>query len=128
MLAALAAMQHQQLVSGSDESVLSGTVTRMLAVLRPADDRVYTDLPTPVAWRAPETFEAQAASRQQVASAATDVFMLGGSFLELLCGCERTPYDWLGAGNILPFRASYTTKHLGPVEVMYIYLPDRFPA
>ena len=83
---------------------------------RRAADHVYTTLVGPVAWRAPETFDDHADGKGQVASAATDVFMLGGSFLELLCGCERTPYDWLGPG-VFAYRASNATKHIGPIDV-----------
>ena len=89
---------------------------------RRAADHVYTTLVGPVAWRAPETFDDHADGKGQVASAATDVFMLGGSFLELLCGCERTPYDWLGPG-VFAYRASSATRAIGPIDVRSHFRP-----
>ena len=99
---------------GIGESVLDS-----FAVLL-TDDHVYTTRPGPIPWRAPETFEVR--SGGEVASPATDVFMLGGSFLELLCGCERTPYDWLGPG-VFAYRASSATRAIGPIDVRSHFRP-----
>jgi serine/threonine protein kinase len=78
-------------------------------------DHVYTELKAPIAWLAPETFTAHAGGK--VASAASDVFMLGCCYLELLTSCTRAPYDWLSGFALTTFRAHESTRSLGPIQV-----------
>ena len=58
------------------------------------DVNQYTKLVAPLAWRACETF-APHKSAGMIVTEATDVFMLGCTFIEVLTGCSRQPYDWL---------------------------------
>ncbi len=79
---------------------------------------MYTVLKAPTAWRAPETFVSRAAGKEgSVASAASDVFMLGCCFLELAPGCTRTPYDWLPGESLLVYRGHDSTRCIGPIKV-----------
>ncbi len=50
----------------------------------------------PIEWRAPETFRLDS-SGHQIASVATDVYMLGGLMFEVLTA-GRVPFFWLPAG------------------------------
>jgi hypothetical protein len=90
---------------------------------RGAEDRTYTDLKAPTAWRAPETFVSRAAGKVgSVASTASDVFMLGCCFLELATGCTRTPYDWLPGESLLVYRGHDSTRAIGPIQVTLLLL------
>ncbi len=51
----------------------------------------------PIEWRAPETFHLDDAG-QQIASVATDVYMLGGLMFEVLTAGQRAPFFWLPRG------------------------------
>ena len=53
---------------------------------------------------------------------ASDVFMLGCTFIEVLTGCSREPYDWLmkedPSGNrLVAYRASDATRNINPLVV-----------
>jgi serine/threonine protein kinase len=95
----------------------------VLPMARVAEDRTYTDLKAPTAWRAPETFLSRAAGKVgSVASTASDVFMLGCCFLELATGCTRTPYDWLYGESLLVYRGHDSTRAVGPIQVTLLPL------
>ena len=64
---------------------------------------MYTHLAGPTAWMAPETFIES--EKGHIASKASDVYMLGSCFVELLTGCERMPFDWLSPSQTFIFRA-----------------------
>ena len=83
----------------------------------------YTTLMAPLAWRACETFVPRADGRMVVIPA-SDVFMLGCTFVEVLTGCTRQPYDWLMAEDLsgfklVAFRASDLTRDVTPIEVAH---------
>ena len=48
---------------------------------------------------------------------ASDVFMLGCTFLEVMTGCTREPYDWLSGEALLLFRGDTLTRDLNPLQV-----------
>ena len=59
-----------------------------------------------------------------IASEASDVFMLGCAFIEVLTGCSREPYDWLleedPSGNqLIAYRASDITRDVNPLAVRH---------
>ena len=74
----------------------------------------YTTLAAPLAWRACETFlPHRSESEGTIVTEATDVFMLGCTFIEVLTGCTREPYDWLMAEDTTGFRLiTYRTHEL----------------
>ena len=76
----------------------------------------YTTFVAPIAWRACETF-APHKSAGMVVLAASDVFMLGCAFIEVLTGCSRTPFDWLKGEQLLLFRGNDSTRGHGPIVV-----------
>ena len=76
----------------------------------------YTTLSAPVAWRACETFVHHATSGM-IVTEASDVFMLGCAFVEVLTGCSREPYDWLSGEALLLFRGNDATRGLNPLLV-----------
>ena len=84
-------------------------------VLLPVEDHTYTQLVGPVAWMAPETFAGRA--KGQVVSAASDVYMLGSCFLEVMSGCQRTPFDWLTGYTLLAFRGQESTRQVNTLQV-----------
>ena len=67
------------------------------------------------AWMAPEVFVDDVVG--QAVCPASDVYMLGSCFVELVSGCERTPFDWLTAQRLLVFRGQDTTRHLSCLQV-----------
>ena len=81
---------------------------------------MYTILMGPTAWRAPETFEShsRAGSGAQIVSAASDVFMLGCCFVEVLTKCERMPFDWLPSDDVFVYRKHESTRNIGPTQVL----------
>ena len=57
-----------------------------------------------------------------VETEASDVFMLGCTFIEVLTGCTREPYDWLmeddSSGRALfMYRANEATRNNHPLVV-----------
>ena len=79
-------------------------------------DNQYTTRTAPIAWRACETF-ASHRSAGTIVLEASDVFMLGCTFIEVLTGCSREPYDWLTGEQLIAFRAHDTTRDLSPLLV-----------
>ena len=79
-------------------------------------DNQYTTRTAPIAWRACETF-ASHRSAGTIVLEASDVFMLGCTFIEVLTGCSREPYDWLTGEQLITFRAHDTTRDLSPLLV-----------
>ena len=82
----------------------------------------YTTLLGPVAWRAPETFRPRTSPSTPgtIVQCESDVFMLGCTFLEVLTGCTRQPYDWLTEGDpasLLRFREGAGTLDVSPLQV-----------
>ena len=75
-----------------------------------------TRLLSPFAWRACETFEPHTGAGM-VATEATDVFLLGCTFIEVLTGCMRQPYDWLMGKELVLFRAEESTRDMDPLQV-----------
>ena len=60
-------------------------------------------------------------------SEATDVFMLGCTFIEVFTGCSREPYDWLmeedpSGRSLFAYRASDATLNHSPLAVRLLYL------
>ena len=80
----------------------------------------YTTLPASFAWCACETFAPRADGRR-VATPASDVFMLGCTFIEVLTGCTRQPYDWLMADRfaLIAYRTHESTRNNNPLVVRY---------
>ena len=81
----------------------------------------YTKLVAPLAWRACETFVPRA-DGGMVATEAADVFMLGCTFIEVLTGCSREPYDWLMAEDpsgmsLMVYRGHESTRNNSPLAV-----------
>ena len=91
-----------------------------------APDNRYTNMVAPLAWRACETFlpclgrrEGRGASTKLLQ--ASDVFMLGCTFLEVLTGGRRQPYDWLTAEDasgaaLMAFRSGDATRDVSPLQ------------
>ena len=53
---------------------------------------------------------------------ASDVFMLGCTFIEVLTGCSREPYDWLMAEDpsgmdLIVYRKQESTRNNNPLVV-----------
>ena len=53
---------------------------------------------------------------------ASDVFMLGCTFIEVLTGCSREPYDWLmdedaSGFKLITFRTHDLTRDVNPLAV-----------
>ena len=81
----------------------------------------YTKLLAPIAWRACETFVSRA-DGSMIVTEASDVFMLGCTFIEVLTGCSREPYDWLvkedPSGTALTvYRGHESTRNNNPLVV-----------
>jgi hypothetical protein len=82
------------------------------------EDYVYTEQTAPTAWLAPEVFVDSTKGRAgKVATAASDMFMLGCCYLELATKCTRTPYDWLRGFALTGFRWHDSTRTIGPIQV-----------
>ena len=45
------------------------------------------------------------------------MFMLGCTFIEVLTGCSREPYDWLTGEQLLLFRSDSLTRDVTPLLV-----------
>ena len=78
-------------------------------------------LVAPMAWRACETFNPRSGG-DVVVTEASDVFMLGCTFIEVLTGCTREPYDWLmeedPSGTALTvYRGRESTRNNNPPVV-----------
>ena len=76
----------------------------------------YTTLVTPVAWRACETFIPRG-DDTILASTASDVFMLGCTYIEVLTGCTRKPFDWLLGTSLVKYRQDEATRNNTPIMV-----------
>ncbi len=78
----------------------------------------------PIEWRAPETFHLDGAG-QQVASVATDVYMLGGLMLEVLTAGQCVPFFWLprGAEPRSMFRARSSLNTLDAAAAAGVSIP-----
>ena len=74
----------------------------------------YTRVVTPTQWRAPETIIEGGGEH---VSKLSDIYMLGGTFVEVLTGCHRAPYDWLDSGDVFSYRSSPATRHVTLFEV-----------
>ena len=53
---------------------------------------------------------------------ASDVFMLGCTFIEVLTGCSREPYDWLlqedpSGMSLMVYRGHESTRNNSPLAV-----------
>ena len=75
----------------------------------------------PLAWRACETF-APHKSAGTIVLEASDVFMLGCTFVEVLTGCSREPYDWLmeddpSGMDLIVYRKHESTRNNNPLVV-----------
>ena len=75
----------------------------------------------PLAWRACETFIPHK-STGMIVTEASDVFMLGCTFIEVLTGCNREPYDWLMAEDpscmtLITYRNHESTRSNNPLVV-----------
>ena len=87
----------------------------------PSTAKQYTKLLAPTAWRACETFIPRAGG-DMVVTEASDVFMLGCTFIEVLTACNREPYDWLMAEDpsgtmLITYRAHESTRNNNPLVV-----------
>ena len=81
----------------------------------------YTKLVAPLAWRACETF-APHESAGTIVLEASDVFMLGCTFIEVLTSCSREPYDWLmkqdpSGMDLIVYRKQASTRNNNPLVV-----------
>ena len=75
----------------------------------------------PLAWRACETFIPHK-SAGMIVLEASDVFMLGCTFIEVLTGCSREPYDWLmeedpSGMSLMVYRGHESTRNNNPLVV-----------
>ncbi len=70
-----------------------------------------TTIGPPVAWRAPETFHHDDAGRQ-VASVATDMYMLGGLMFEVLTAGRHAPFFWLPTERVMVVRETTSINTL----------------
>ena len=83
----------------------------------------YTKLVAPLAWRACETFIPRTSGASgTIVLPASDVFMLGCTFIEVLTGCSREPYDWLMAEDpegmvLIAYRVTPATRNNNPLTV-----------
>jgi hypothetical protein len=76
----------------------------------------------PVAWRAPETFHLDDAG-QQIASVATDVYMLGGLAFEVLTAGRHVPFFWLSGERLLGVRGSSPMNTLDAAAAAGVTIP-----
>ena len=81
----------------------------------------YTKLVAPLAWRACETFIPHK-SAGTIVTEASDVFMLGCTFIEVLTACSREPYDWLmeedpSGMTLITYRTHESTRNNNPLMV-----------
>jgi hypothetical protein len=76
----------------------------------------------PVAWRAPETFHHDDAGRQ-VASVATDVYMLGGLLFEVLTAGRHAPFYWLPSERLMVVRATTSISTLDAAMAGGVSIP-----
>jgi serine/threonine protein kinase len=87
-----------------------------------AEKRLNSELQASIAWLAPETVAdpSDTGSVHGPSTPASDVYMLGSTFLELATGCTRAPYDWLADAELLRFRCHPTSSGVGPVQAAVI--------
>ena len=64
---------------------------------------------------APETFDES--ERNRLVSPASDVYLLGSCFVEVLTGCKRQPFDWLTPQRTLVYRVSDSTRGVNCIQV-----------
>jgi hypothetical protein len=76
----------------------------------------------PVAWRAPETFHHDDAGRQ-IASVATDVYMLGGLMFEVLTAGRHAPFFWLPTERVMVVRATTSINTIDSATVAGVSIP-----
>jgi hypothetical protein len=76
----------------------------------------------PVAWRAPETFHPDDAGRQ-IASVATDVYMLGGLMFEVLTAGRHAPFFWLPTERVMVVRATTSINTIDSATVAGVSIP-----
>ena len=82
----------------------------------------YTTRAAPIAWRPPESFEARPSGKGELLQFASDVYSLGCTFIEVLTGCEREPFDWLVAADntgfkLITFRSHDSSREIDPITV-----------
>jgi hypothetical protein len=76
----------------------------------------------PVAWRAPETFHVDDKKRQ-IASVATDVYMLGGLMFEVLTAGRHAPFFWMSSESLTILRGSSTINTLDSAMAAGVSIP-----
>ncbi len=76
----------------------------------------------PVAWRAPETFHHDDAGRQ-IASVATDVYMLGGLMFEVLTAGRHAPFFWMPSERLMVLRATTSLSALDAAAAAGVSIP-----
>jgi hypothetical protein len=76
----------------------------------------------PVAWRAPETFHHDDAGRQ-IASVATDVYMLGGLMFEVLTAGRHAPFFWMSTERLIMLRGSSPMNALDVAMAAGVSIP-----
>jgi serine/threonine protein kinase len=76
----------------------------------------------PVAWRAPETFHIDEHGRQ-IASVATDVYMLGGLMFEVLTAGQRAPFFWMPQERLIMMRATSSMNTLDAAMAAGVAIP-----
>jgi hypothetical protein len=76
----------------------------------------------PVAWRAPETFHVDDKKRQ-IASVATDVYMLGGLMFEVLTAGRHAPFFWMPGESLTILRGSSTRNTLDAAKDARVPIP-----
>jgi hypothetical protein len=76
----------------------------------------------PVAWRAPETFRLDDAGRQ-IASVATDVYMLGGLMFEVLTAGRHAPFFWMAGERLIVLRATTLVNTLDAAAAAGVPIP-----
>ena len=96
----------------------------MCVICRVSSANQYTKLVAPLAWRACETFIPRK-SAGTIVLEASDVFMLGCTFIEVLTGCSREPYDWLmeedpSGMTLITYRNHESTRSSNPLVVRLV--------
>ena len=65
-----------------------------------------------------------------IVTEATDVFMLGCTFIEVLTACSREPYDWLMKEDpsgmaLITYRTHESTRNSNPLEVSQLAASEK---
>ena len=94
----------------------SGELPPPYTVVALARRAAHEDLKS-FAWLAPEMVGSQASAVPAVGTRASDVYMLGGVFLEVITGCSQKPFEWLESNRLVDYRSARSTAKENTIEV-----------